>query len=248
MIDNVGEKLYVLNKYAKKCRDSINTLKSFLKWYSEKYNYRSKNFFVVYKRYYQYSKIKTDAWNEDKLRDMCILFNDLSVVKTLPHINQISSKINNLFVLSKDRDSLDYQVLIDELYECYTELKQFKEDIYNLKDKVISTYELYPIGFHYIGSYEEPFLLYDLDGFLFHLPTALDGYVLEKKFNLKKLENLKNEISSKFTKSVCCSFDEALNLFQNTKFMCLNEQYCDKWKIGFIYVLNNYYNDYEYDV
>lgn len=240
---NIGLKLYILNKYAKKCRDSINTLKSFLKWYTEKYNYRSKNFFILYKSYYQYSKIKTDFWDEDKLTDICMLFNELSVVEDLIHISRINNKVNNLFVLSKD--SPDYQVLIDDLYECYAELKQFKENIYNLKDRVISAYELYPIGFHYIGSYEEPFLLYDLDGFQFHLPTALQGYNLKEKFHLEKLENLQGEISSKFAKTVCCGFTEALNLFQNVKFKHLNERYCDKWKIGFIYLLNDY-KEYEY--
>ena len=140
----------------------------------------------------------------------------------------------------------DYSEMVqDELVGVLEELNTFKKSIYNLKTRVLSHFNLQSVGYHQFKFDENTYLVFELEDFSFHCPTLLKLEELDK-LNVPKLENLIEEISSEIREDVKTTLKEALALFNCKDFDNVNEDFIDKWKIGFVNNYDSYWRDYEY--
>lgn len=324
MLNNVAEKLYVLNKYAKKCRDVIDTLASYLEWYDG----------IILGR--KYADVDPDAWNDTGIKQAEDLIIELSTINYIDNncIKAVSNYLTehsllltpnelglnedvkcysaiNLFrndeeglryaflelpnrienhanfygltydeaiqelmdspygdievylldvpISAEDSEYPSYEdvenfsdkvwekindyseIVQDKLVGVIEELNTFKKSIYDLKTRILSHLNLRPIGFHQIKSDENTYLVFEFNEFSFHCPTLLKAEQLNE-LNIPKLENLTEEISSEIREDVKTTLQEALKLFDYKEFDNVNEDFMDKWRIGFI----SHFFDYAY--
>lgn len=328
-MNGIGEKLYILNKYAKKCRDVTNTLVSYLEWYDSS---------ILKGR--KYVDIDPDAWNNVGIKQAEELIKELSTINNnidndymkvisdylaehslllTPNelgLNEEVRCYNSTNLFRNDEEGLryafsqlpeeienhaddygltydeyvqelmnnpygdieiylcdvpisdehseypsykdvenfsckvwdkinDYSEMVQKLVDVLEELNSFKKSIYDLKTRVLSHFNLQPVGYHQIKSDENTYLVFELEDFSFHCPTLLKSEELDK-LNVPKLENLIEEISSEIREDVTTTLNEALKLFDCEEFDKVDEDFIDKWKIGFVNNYDSYWRDYEY--
>lgn len=142
-----------------------------------------------------------------------------------------NSEYSNYSEVKSFADTLSVKIdklsnLIITLHKVMKELSTLQVQIYTLKSVIISNSNPVPIGYQFLDQTYN-YILFQIDGYIFHQPTRFSGKYLSDVLELSELskEYKPNEQEQKI------SLSEAFTLFSESKDFIMNEFFKVKYGI-----------------